>query len=396
MLRAASLPVLALAVAETLVWAGFFYTFPILLLRWEADLGWSREETALAFTLSLVLSAVAAPFAGRVVDRGLGPVMLPGAALAGGVLLLLLSFATTRAEFFVLWGLIGVASAFCLYEACFAFLTRVKGAEARGAITTVSLVAGFASTLCFPVADWAAEAAGWRVALRVFAGAAILVAVPLFVWSARALSAGGPERPTKEEGAAERAAAKAARGRPAFRLLFLALPCIALTHGMILSHLIPLLGSRGAEGAAAVFAASLIGPAQVAGRIAVTLFARKAEATMLLFGSYAVAGLAYLLLLSAGGGDWRIVAAILMIGAANGVNSIAKPVAIAERLGRRGFGAISGALAVPFIGGFAAAPFAASLLWGAGGYDLVLGLSVGLAALGAGLFLLARRETRPD
>ncbi|MFN3261868.1 MAG: MFS transporter [Pikeienuella sp.] len=396
MTRAERGPVLALAAAETIVWAGFFYTFPILLLRWEADLGWGRDEVALAFTLSLVLSAVSAPLAGRVVDRGFGPVMLPAAALAGGALLLLLSFATTRTEFFLLWGLIGIASSFCLYEACFAWLTRMKGAEARPAITLVTLVAGFASTIAFPVADWAAEAAGWRVALRVFAAASIVLAAPLFLWSARRLAVGEPARLTREAGAEERAAARAARARPAFRLLFLALPCIALTHGMILSHLIPLLGSRGAEGAAAVFAASLIGPAQVAGRIAITVFARRAPALLLMTGAYVVAGLAYLLLLTASGGDWRIVAAILMIGAANGVNSIAKPLAIVERLGRRGYGEVAGALALPFIAGFAAAPFAAVLIWRVGGYDLVLGLSAALVALGVVLFLLASREPAAD
>lgn len=391
-----SRPVLALAAAETIVWAGFFYTFPILLLRWEADLGWARDEVALAFTLSLVLSALTAPLAGRVVDRGFGPIMLPAAALAGGGVLLLLSFATTRAEFFLCWGLLGIASSFCLYEACFAWLTRVKGADARPAITVVTLVAGFASTLAFPLADWAADEAGWRVALRVFAAMTVLLAAPLFLWSARRLSEGEPERPTREAGSASRAAAREVKRRPAFRYLFIALPCIALTHGMIISHLIPLLGSRGADGAAAVFAASMIGPAQVAGRIAITVFARRAPALTLMIGAYIVAGLAYLLLLTAAGGDWRIVAAIVMIGAANGVNSIAKPLAIAERLGRRGYGEVAGALALPFIAGFAAAPFFAVLLWRAGGYDLVLGLSAALAVLGVLFFLLAKRQPAPD
>ncbi|MFV0475250.1 MAG: MFS transporter, partial [Pikeienuella sp.] len=180
MTREERLPVAALALAETIVWAALFYTFPILLLRFEASFGWGRDEIALAFTMALGVSALAAPHAGRIVDKGLGEVMLPVAALAGGGALLALSFAEGRLAFFTLWALIGAASAFCLYEACFAFLTRAKGARARGPITVVSLVAGLASTIAFPIADWIAGEWSWRMALTVFACACIFVAAPLF------------------------------------------------------------------------------------------------------------------------------------------------------------------------------------------------------------------------
>ena len=54
-----SSPVILIAIAETLVWAAFFYTIPILLLHWEGDFGWAREDIALALTLALIVSAVA-------------------------------------------------------------------------------------------------------------------------------------------------------------------------------------------------------------------------------------------------------------------------------------------------------------------------------------------------
>ncbi|QIE54007.1 MFS transporter [Pikeienuella piscinae] len=387
-------PILGLAVAETLVWAGLFYTFPILLLRWEGDFGWGRDVVALGFTLALGVSALSAPIAGRVIDSGRGALMLPVAALFGGVFLVALSLVESQAGFFALWALIGAANAFCLYEPCFAFLTRVKGAEARGPITLVTLVAGFASTIAFPLADVIADAAGWRAALRVFAALVILVAAPLFYWSARRLAAGGPARPSAEAGRADRAAARRARSTAAFWLLAAALPVIALTHGMLISHLMPILGSRGATGGTAVFAAALIGPAQVAGRIFITLFARRTAGIGLILGAYGVTGASYLLLLSAAGPDWRIFLAIIALGAANGIGAIAKPLAIAEILGRAGFGAISGALATPFIAGFAAAPFLAALLWRAGGYDLMLAAAAVMVLCGIGLLALARRSAR--
>ncbi|MEX2519819.1 MAG: MFS transporter [Paracoccaceae bacterium] len=383
-------PIIGLAIAETAVWAGLFYTFPILLLRFEADFGWWRDEVALAFTLALAAQALAAPLAGRVVDRGYGAAMLPLAAIAGGACLIGLSLIESRTGFYALWTLIGFFAAFCLYEPCFAFLVRVKGVEARGAITLVTLVAGFASTLAFPLADWIAQEAGWRAAIQVFAAGAILIAAPLFYWSARRLSADGPARPTKADGVAAREAAKAARRRTAFWLLAVTFPLVALTHGAMISHLMPILDSRGALGAEAVIAASLIGPAQVAGRIAITIFARRRAALSLMIGGYITAGVAYLLLLSASEPDWRIYTAIIAIGAANGVLSIAKPLTTMELLGREGYGAIAGALATPFIAGFAAAPYLAVVIWRVGAYELLLRSAAALALLGAGLLMTAR------
>src|SRR5690606_29360844 len=74
-----------LAVAQTIVWAGLFYSFPALILRWETDFGWAKAELTGAVTLSIALSAVCSPLAGRLIDRGLGPRVLAGGPLAGGL-----------------------------------------------------------------------------------------------------------------------------------------------------------------------------------------------------------------------------------------------------------------------------------------------------------------------
>ena len=58
------------AIAETIIWAAIYYSFPALLLTWEQDLGWSKTELTGAFTASLIVTAVCAPLAGRLLDRG--------------------------------------------------------------------------------------------------------------------------------------------------------------------------------------------------------------------------------------------------------------------------------------------------------------------------------------
>ncbi len=378
-----------LATAETIVWAGMFYLFPILLLRWETDLGWPRGDVALAFTLALAVSALASPLFGRLIDMGLSRFTLPATAAGGGVLLIALSMAETQTAFFLIWAMIGFCAAGCLYEPCFAFLTRVKGLNARGAITAVTLIAGFASTICYPIADALAEADGWRSATQWFAAVVLLAGAPLFIISTRMLEAGSTTPPPQL--AISRSAAKTARQSPVFWYLAAAFPLLALTHGMAISHIIPILGDRGASPTTAVWAASLIGPMQVLGRIAMITMGRNLSATTITLISFVGVAVSMLILLSASEGDWRIFAFVLLLGACYGAISITKPLVTADLLGRDGFGAISGALALPYVALMAAAPFVAVLLWRWGGYDLTI-LVGGVAALaGAPLLIMAQR-----
>ena len=167
--------VLYLGIAQTLVWAGMFYVFPALLLRWEAALGWSRAELTGAITVALLLSALASPLAGRLIDAGRGPVMLAGATLLGGLCLIGLSVVTEAWQFYLVWALLGVMMGGSLYDPCFALLTRARGAEAKRSIIQITLMAGFASTISFPAAHALADAYDWRVAVRIFAVVVILV-----------------------------------------------------------------------------------------------------------------------------------------------------------------------------------------------------------------------------
>ena len=151
-----------LAIAETIVWAAMYYAFPALLPTWERDLGWSKTELSIAFTLSLLVSASLVPVAGRLIDRGHARAIFTGGAALGAVLLALLSTVTELWQFFCIWIGLGVAMSSTLYEACFAVLVRSTGERARRAITIVSIVAGLAGTVAFPSAHLLVGAFGWR------------------------------------------------------------------------------------------------------------------------------------------------------------------------------------------------------------------------------------------
>ncbi len=391
MRRSLTLAILPLAVAETLVWAALYYVFPALLPVWEQDFGWSRGEVSGAFTASLIVMALAAPRAGRLIDLGHERTMFLGAMVLGAVLLASLAWVTELWQFWAIWIAIGLVNACILYEACFAIITVLLGAKARSGITTVTLVAGFAGTVCFPAYFALTEAFGWRIAVQVFAAVTVLVSVPLAWVGLRALEhhrQPPAERPTETGGEG-----RAVLRKPAFWGLALGFAAVGLVHGMLISHIRPILGDAGLAAATAIFVASLMGPMQVVGRIVMVALQSRVDAFGAGVGAFGGMAVGLVLLLSAGAMPWLAVLFVLPYGACWGIMSIVRPVLTAEFLGRAGFGLISGMIAVPFVLGSAAGPIMSAWLWELAGYDLVLELSLGLALFGMACVIVARRMT---
>ena len=342
--------------------------------------------------MALVLSGVAAPKMGALIDKGYGRGLLTISSFIGGVLLILLSQVTSLWAFYVIWALMGLTMSAALYEPCFAVLTVRYGDRARRAITQVTLFAGFAGTVSFPIAHFAGEAFGWRGALLVFCVLAFAAAA-LNWWGLR-------NRPEDEAPPAEtiapphRPLSDIAKGNRKIIvwLMGVGFLMISLNHGTIIAHLLPLLESRNVEAGMAVLAASCVGPMQVLGRVLLISVERRVSTYLLgllpfigyLAGSILVFGAIEIPLL--------IFGFIFFQGAAAGITSIMKPAVTAAFLGKEGFGQVSGVLALFFMFGSAAAPTLASLIWGVGGYDLVLLMTLSAATIGTLAYGLAFRK----
>ncbi|MEZ5912104.1 MAG: MFS transporter [Paracoccaceae bacterium] len=256
-----ALAVWLLALGQTLGFACLYYVFAALLPAWEEAFGWSKASLAAGPTLAIVISAVIAPFAGRLVDRGLGGELLWGGALWGGLALAALALVESHGQYLLAWAAIGLGHGTSLYEVCFAFLTRRLGSGARGAIIRVTLVAGFASTLAFPMGAMLAEAFGWRWAVAGFAALSLCLSAPANGWAVarlRRLERRGPGcLAASPRGGAFRAALR----RPEFWLLALVYGALSLNHSTLVAFALPLFASVGAGSALAITAASCVGPA---------------------------------------------------------------------------------------------------------------------------------------
>lgn len=371
---------LPLALAETIVWAAYYYAFPAFLLIWERDLGWSKTELSGAFTSALLMSAALAPVVGRLIDRGFARETFAGSALVAAALLAVLSTVTELLQFYLVWIGLGAAMAGSLYEACFAVVTRTLGSAARRGITVIALVAGFAGTIAFPSAHLLSAWLGWRMTLLMFSAAVALVAVPLILV---ACSAGERHRAgDAPEASLALRQALIVISNLAFWRFALLFAAVAINHGLILTHLLPILAERGVNEGMAVLAAALIGPMQVMGRIAMMTLGRDAASTTIFTACLASTMLAATLLFGAGLSPILLIGFVALQGAGYGVTSIVRPVIVAERFGRGNFGTVTGLLAIAFIGGTAASPTIAAVIWTIGGYGAVIGLALFASLLG--------------
>jgi MFS family permease len=354
--------------------------------------GLPRTVLAAGPTLGLLVAALAAPFAGRLVDRGRGARLLSFGPLVGALGLVVAAMGAGSAAVWLLGFLIvGLGQATSQFETCFALLTRRLGPAAQGAIVKVTLVAGFSTTLAFPLGDVLARAFGWQGAMLALAAMQVAVTMPLNVLGTRLIRRrAGADRPdASDRGAGAARLAAALRGGAFWQLAGL-LALIWMNHMILTTFALPVMMDRGAGHDIAVMLAAALGPAQVAGRLMLVLAGGRLPLRALTIWVLAgfVVGAAALAIGQGVPTLWLIYA--LVQGTAAGIASILRPVLAADILGREGFGAVWGALSVAPLLAQAAAPVLGAALLGWGGAPAVILACLAMAVMALGLGLLLR------
>ncbi|MBJ7533367.1 MFS transporter [Rhodomicrobium vannielii ATCC 17100] len=369
--------ILALGTTQTLAWASSYYLLAILAEPIAASTSMSANGVFAAFSFSLLISALAGPSVGRSIDRfgGRTVLMLSNAFFAAG--LLLMAGASDWVWVWLAWAFMGAGMGFGLYDAAFATLARIYGATARPTITGVTLMGGLASTVGWPLTAWGLAAVGWRETCVIWALAHLFIGVPLNAMLPR-VRAGDLPSPADP-------APRIEIDRTMILLGFAFAAGWTISTGMA-AHLPRLLQDLGATGTQAIAAGMLIGPAQVAARIAeATLFKRAHPLT----SARLSAGLhplgAALLFLGLPG----IAIFALLHGAGNGILTIARGTVPLAFYGPENYGYRLGILGVPSRMAQAASPLLFGLLIEAlGAGTFVVSAVIMLAALAA--FCLVR------
>src|SRR5688572_14089430 len=144
-----------------------------------AELRLGTAWVFVSFSVGLLLSAFLGPAAGRLIDLFGGRRVLAASSLVFASGLAVLGAASGIASMVLAWLVIGAGMSAGLYEAAFATLARIYGTDARRSITGITLLAGFASTICWPLSAYMDVTFGWRATCYVWAAAHILIGLPL-------------------------------------------------------------------------------------------------------------------------------------------------------------------------------------------------------------------------
>lgn len=251
--------IVALGTTQTLAWASSYYLPAILADPIAQDLGISSNWFFAAFSAALVISGLLGPRIGRQIDLLGGRPVLSGSSVIFAAGLALLGASTSAWMLGVAWFLLGIGMGAGLYDAAFGALGRIYGDNARRAITGITLIAGFASTIGWPLSSWGLETIGWRSTCYAWAAAHILIGLPLnLLFLPRVIAAKRNERSTVKP------------HMPIDRtmiMLSLAFAAAWTVTSAMAAHLPRIVEAFGATPAQAVFAGMMIGPAQVAARV---------------------------------------------------------------------------------------------------------------------------------
>ncbi|QTP57919.1 MFS transporter [Billgrantia antri] len=371
--------VIALGVSQTLAWGSTYYLPAILAVPMARDLGLSTGTVFAAFSSALVVSALLGPAVGRRIDRFGGRDVLTVSSLVFALGLVLLGLAAGPMMLWAGWLVIGVGMGMGLYESAFSTLAGLYGREARGPITGITLLAGFASTVCWPITGWLNVEFGWQNACVTWAAVHLLLGLPLN----RLLIPFGTQPPMTH---AEAATAEANSTWLPMALLAFVFAVTWFVSTAMAAHLPWLLQIAGLTPAGAIAAAALVGPAQVAARLLEFSLLKRFHPLLsakLAVVAHPIGALGVMTL-----GAPLATLFVLLHGGGNGILTIAKGTLPLATFGPHGYGLRQGVLMVPARFGQALAPLAFALLIERFGTQALLFSSVlGLAALVALLFL---------
>jgi MFS family permease len=382
-----------LSLTQLISWGSVFYTFALLMEPVERELGLTRAQSSLAFSLALLAEGVLAYPVGRWIDRGHERAVMTGGSLLVGTCLLLHSAVGGAAGFYAVWVGLGAGLAATLYNPVFAVVTRRFPGDFRRAIITLTFLGGLASTVFIPLSAWLIRSLGWREALWVLAALHLLVCAPLHATQLRGAPAPAPG---KEDGGGLAPSPSMYLRSPPFLLIGVFVVGMMGVTAALPPHMISLLRGSGLPEAWALAIPASIGLVQVLGRLLLFFFehhfdlhlANRLIPTLIPLGLGA--------LLAGAGHPWAALLFVLLYGLGNGMMTIVKGTAVAQYVNREHVASLNGALGLPTAVSRALAPLLLGLLWTReAGYAWGLWLLLAMSSAAVLALVLAQRKALP-
>ncbi len=361
--------------AQLITWGSVFYTFSLVMGPVERELGFSRAEASLGFSLALLAEGLMAYPIGRLIDRGHERRVMTLGSLWVGACLFAHSFIDSLAGFYGVWLALGLGMSATLYAPVFAIATRRFPNDFRRAIIIMTFLGGLASTVFIPLSSWLIQELGWRQALWVLALFQWLICWPLHACLLRgakkedALSH-APENAIQTTSALEPQHQQASSDdikvhfqRAPFWLLAGFMLMTAVVGSALPAHMISLLEEANLSPAWVIAIPASIGVIQVLGRLLLFVFEKHLDVHAANKWIPCLVPLGLVFLVAGGLTPWAAILFVTFYGLGNGLNTIVKGTAMAQYVNREHVGQLNGVLGLPVALGRAIAPWALGLMW---------------------------------
>ncbi len=384
-----------LGVTQIIGYGTLYYSFAIIAEDIAGSLSVSRAYVFAGFSLSLVAGGMASPLAGRLTDRhGARAIMWPSSLLAAGALAVA-SFSGSIWLFTAAFIAISVAGTAVLYDGAFVALAQATGAAAQLRIVQLTLIAGFASTVFWPLTSYLQGAVGWRGVLLTCAALNVLVCAPLHALL--------PKPPQTEPSSDDQQTPEPLVHQPlpahlqprAFALATAGFTLSGFTLSAMLAQLVPVLHTLG-FGSASLLVGLLFGPAQVVVRFTNLVFGHSQHPVTVTVLAALLRPLALLCLMFSGTSLSGGVAFAILLGFFSGLKSVVNGTLPLALFGRSGFGQRLGMMALFRVIPGAAAPFVFAWLLDHAGSSAALWFIMACAVAGVLAFLKLARICRRD
>ncbi|PYB78192.1 MFS transporter [Pseudomonas sp. LB-090624] len=373
--------ILCLGLLQIMVWGGSFFILAVMGEPILRETGWDGHWVYGALSLGLMVSALLAPLASRLVVRYGGRLQMAASGVVVGGGLLIVANAHSLQVFLLAWVVIGAGMAIGLYEALFATLGALYAERAGRAITGITLISGFATTITWPLVAFAIEQFGWRVTCNAYALMLIVVVAPLYLWVLPAGSHGSKSKP-----------ALAATDVSVDRRLYLLLMWIFAIGAIIMTavsvQLVAVLQGLGHSLTTAIALSALLGPSQVASRVLQIVARKRHPIWTALVSSVLVAVGVALVALAPG----ATALGLLLYGCGNGLRAIVRGLLPLALMPPAQYVALMGKMSRPSLIGQAVTPLVGGYLLQHFGAMGVLATLAALAVVNVVLVLLVMRS----
>jgi hypothetical protein len=324
-----------LGATQIVGYGSLYYCLSILVPDIAHDLAVSEQWVYGAFSVALLIGAFAAPMSGTLADRwGAGRVMAVGSV--GSALTLVLTAASSGPLMFaVALTLLQIVSAGVLYSTAFTAIVQTGGRKAQTSIVHLTLIAGFASSLFWPLTTWLHGLMSWRDVLLLYAAMHVLVCLPVHIGLSRLTF--GAVVAARTAPAAEEPPSPPGNGTAIFVLMLLGFAIEGYALSAMLVHMVPLTQALGL-GTAGLLIASLFGPAQVASRLINLMFGGGLSQAWLAVIATVLMPTGVVILLSTTPWFAGAVVFAVCMGLGSGLTSIVSGTLPLELFGRSGYG----------------------------------------------------------